>query len=243
MARWRRTAVVAGLAVAAALGLTAIAGAQSLPDLDLGDPPAELCSTVFAADAFEGFLPDGEVAPGERVRLTVEWQTGNVDDDKVDILGCVAVDGEPAGALATLGRQVDNDGEHHLTFLLPDDLAAGVKVCERSAVIDSGSDITRTSATCWSVTPAPGSAVAAPSEKAAGPELAEAAPGPEAASADGAPEAGSEPVVAGTVEERGAANLPRTGSGSRPLGALAGVALLLGGLAVALGAPGARKVA
>ncbi|MGH8975333.1 MAG: hypothetical protein ACRD0C_19275, partial [Acidimicrobiia bacterium] len=49
--------------------------------------------------------------------------------------------------------------------------------------------------------------------------------------------------VAGATEERAAAEaaapdtLARTGSGSRPLGALAGTAIVLGGLAVALGGP------
>ncbi|MGH9042117.1 MAG: hypothetical protein ACRDZ3_18005, partial [Acidimicrobiia bacterium] len=51
------------------------------------------------------------------------------------------------------------------------------------------------------------------------------------------------PGVTGATEEREAAAatapdaLPRTGSGSRPLGALAGLTIILGGLAVALSGP------
>lgn len=237
MDRRRRWAVLGGLAVAVSLGMAGMAGAQSGPELDLDDPPEELCSAVFTARAFDGFLPEDEAAGGDRVRVTVEWQSSNVDADRVDILGCVAVDGEPAGGLATMGRKVKNDGKHHLSFLLPDDLRAGAKVCERSAVIGSGADISRTPATCWSV------AAATAGEEAAAPAPVEAGPRPQADVAGPQIPAGPGPVVAGAVEERGGAvALPRTGSGSRPLGALAGAALGLGGLAVALGAPGARKV-
>jgi hypothetical protein len=234
------------------LGFSGGGWAQTVPDLDLGQAPKDLCRAIFAAGAFEGFLPKGEVAAGEPVSIAVEWQPSNVATDKVDLLGCMSVDGQLADGLATLGRQVDNDGEHHLSFLLPDDVGLGAKVCERSAVIGPKADITRTPATCFAVAsakeeqaaPPARQAAAAPAEPKAAPAEPKAAPAaPKAAPAEVKPAAGpAAPVVAGATEEKAAAAAPddalaRTGSGSRPLGALAGIAIVLGGLAVALGGP------
>lgn len=243
----RRWAAGAGLVLVATFGFSGVGGAQTAPDLDLGQAPKELCRTVFAAGAFEGFLPKGEVAAGEPISIGVEWLPSNVAADKVELLGCMAVDGQPADELATLGRQVENDGEHHLSFLLPDDIGLGAKVCERSAVIGPNADITRTPATCFSVASAKEMAAAPAPRPAAAATPAKPAPAPEAKAApaeskDVQPAAGPPaPVVAGATEERTPAAAPdtlaRTGSGSRPLGALAGLAIVLGGLAVALGGP------
>jgi hypothetical protein len=247
MARARRWAAVSGLVVAMTAGFTAMVGAQTVPDLDLGQAPKDLCRTVFAAGAFEGFLPEGEVAAGEPISVAVEWQPSNVTAEKVDLLGCMSVDGQPADGLSTLGRQVANDGEHHLSFLLPDDVALGAKVCERSAVIGPKADITRTPATCFAVASANEGEVAAapPSRQEAAAAPAKPAPA-ESKAAPAAPDvkpaAGpAAPVVAGATEEKASAAAPdtlaRTGSGSRPLGALAGLVIVLGGLAVAVGGP------
>jgi hypothetical protein len=252
MKRARRWATGAGVALAVAFGFAAAGGAQTVPDLDVGQPPKDLCGVVFAPGAFEGFLPKAEVAAGEPISIAVEWAPSNVTADKVDLLGCVSVDGQPAEGLATLGRKVENDGEHHLSFLLPDDLGLGAKVCERSAVIGPNADITRTPATCFSVAsakqevaaspPARQSAAAAPAKPVTAPAPAPA-PAP-AESKNVKPAAGpAVPQVAGATEERPAAQaeapdtLARTGSGSRPLGALAGIVIVFGGLAVALGGP------
>ena len=246
MARARRWAAVSGLVVAMTAGFTAMVGAQTVPDLDLGQAPKDLCRTVFAAGAFEGFLPEGEVAAGEPISVAVEWQPSNVTAEKVDLLGCMSVDGQPADGLSTLGRQVANDGEHHLSFLLPDDVALGAKVCERSAVIGPKADITRTPATCFAVASTKdGLAAAPPARQEAAAAPAKPAPA-ESKAAPAAPEvkpaAGpAAPVVAGATEEKASAAAPdtlaRTGSGSRPLGALAGLVIVLGGLAVAVGGP------
>ena len=226
----RRWGAGAGLALAMVVGASGIGGAQSLPDLDLSQSPTELCSTVFSPGAFQGFLPKGEVAAGEPISITVEWQKSNVAADKVDLLGCVTVDGQPAKGLATLGRKVDNDGEHHLSFLLPSDLRLGAKVCERSAVIGPRADITRTPATCYAVASAP-EEVAAPATPE--PREAAAAPASTPAVVPAAPKAApadtkktvagpAAPEVAGATEEREPAaaaaptTLARTGSGSRP---------------------------
>ncbi|HEY3240858.1 MAG TPA: hypothetical protein VGL92_14915, partial [Acidimicrobiia bacterium] len=138
------------------------------------------------------------------------------------------------------------------SFLLPDDIGLGAKVCERSAVIGPQADITRTPATCFAVASAKEQAAAPPARQAAAaptPAETKAAPAPAEAKAAPAetkevkPAAGpTAPVVAGAAEERtpaaaGADTLARTGSGSRPLGTLAGTAIILGGLAVALGGP------
>jgi hypothetical protein len=250
MKRARQWVAGAGLALAVTLGFAGPGGAQT-PDLDLGQPPKDLCGAVFAPGAFEGFSPTGEVAAGEPISIAVEWLPSNVAADKVDLLGCVAVDGQPASGLATLGRKVDNDGAHHLSFLLPDDLGLGAKVCERSAVIGSNADITRTPGTCFTVASAK-DAAAAPAMPASPPARQSAAvapaqpvtaPAPAAAeSKDVKPAAGpAAPEVAGASEEQTPAAAPdtlaRTGSGSQPLGALAGMAIVLGGLAVALGGP------
>jgi hypothetical protein len=238
----RQWAAGAGLALAVTFGFSGVGGAQTVPDLDLGQAPKDLCRTVFAAGAFEGFLPKGEVAAGEPISIAVEWQPGNVTAEKVDLLGCMSVDGQPADGLATLGRQVDNDGEHHLSFLLPDDVGLGAKVCERSAVIGPKADITRTPATCFAVASAKEEAAASPPARQAAaapatPAKAKAAPADTIKPAAGP----AAPVVAGATEERAPAAAPdtlaRTGSVSRPLGALAGIAIVLGGLAVAVGGP------
>lgn len=250
MARARRWAAASGLMVAMTAGFTAMVGAQTIPDLDLEQAPKDLCHGVFAAGAFEGFLPEGEVAAGEPISVAVEWQPSNVTADKVDLLGCMTVDGQPADSVATLGRQVANDGEHHLSFLLPDDIGLGAKVCERSAVIGPKADITRTPATCFAVASAKdGQPVAPPARQAAAATPAKPAPATPA-EANAAPAPTKEvtpavgpaaPVVAGATEEKAPAAAPdtlaRTGSGSRPLGALAGLAIALGGLAVAVGGP------
>jgi hypothetical protein len=248
----RRWAAGAGLALAVTFGFSGAGGAQTVSDLDLGQAPKDLCRAVFAAGSFEGFLPKGEVAAGEPISVAVEWQPSNVAADKVDLLGCMSVDGQPADGLATLGRRIDNDGEHHLSFLLPDDVGLGAKVCERSAVIGPKADITRTPATCFAVASAKEAATPearqsaaaapakpAPSEPKAAPAEAKAAP---AEPKEVKPAAGpAPPVVAGATEERAPAAAPdalaRTGSGSRPLGTLAGVTIILGGLAVAMGGP------
>ena len=247
MAGARRWAAVSGLVVAMTAGFTAMVGAQTIPDLDLDQAPKDLCHGVFAAGAFEGFLPEGEVAAGEPISVAVEWQPSNVTADKVDLLGCMTVDGQPADSVATLGRQVANDGEHHLSFLLPDDIGLGAKVCERSAVIGPKADITRTPATCFAVASAKDdqAAAAPPARQEAAAAPAKPAPA-ESKAAPAAPEvkpaAGpAAPAVAGATEEKAPAAAPdtlaRTGSGSRPLGALAGLAIALGGLAVAVGGP------
>ncbi len=253
MMRARRWAAGAGLALVATFGFSGVGGAQT-PDLDLGQAPKDLCRAVFAAGAFEGFLPKGEVAAGEPISIGVEWLPSNVAADKVELLGCMAVDGQPSDELATLGRQVENDGEHHLSFLLPDDIGLGAKVCERSAVIGPNADITRTPATCFAVAsakeaaaPAPAprnAATAAPAQPVPAPAPAEAKAAP--ATKNVQPAAGpAAPEVAGATEERTPAAAPdtlaRTGSGSRPLGALAGLTIVLGGLAVALGGPRAAR--
>jgi hypothetical protein len=250
MKRARQWAAGAGVAVAVTFGFAGAGGAQT-PDLDLGQPPKDLCGAVFAPGAFEGFSPKGEVAAGEPISIAVEWQPSNVAADKVDLLGCVTVDGQPAEGLATLGRKVDNDGAHHLSFLLPDDVGLGAKVCERSAVIGSNADITRTPATCFTVASAK-TGVAAPAASpparqsaAAAPAQPVTSPAPAAAESKNVkPAAGpAAPVVAGATEEKSPAGaaapdtLARTGSGSRPVGALAGIVIVLGGVAVALGGP------
>jgi hypothetical protein len=251
MQRARQWAAGAGVAVAVTFGLAGAGGAQT-PDLDLGQPPKDLCGAVFAPGAFEGFSPKGEVAAGEPISIAVEWQSSNVAADKVDLLGCVAVDGQPAGGLATLGRKVDNDGAHHLSFLLPDDVGLGAKVCERSAIIGANADITRTPATCFSVASAKEAAAPAAASPparqsaAAAPAQPVTAPAPAAAESKNVmPAAGPTlPEVAGATQEKTPAaeaaapdTLARTGSGSRPIGALAGIVIVLGGLAVALGGP------
>jgi hypothetical protein len=246
MKRARRWAAGAGVAVAVTFGFAGAGGAQT-PDLDLGQPPKDLCGAVFAPGAFEGFSPMGEVAAGEPISIAVEWLPSNVAADKVDLLGCVAIDGQPAEGLATLGRKIDNDGAHHLSFLLPDDVGLGAKVCERSAVIGSNADITRTPATCFTVASAKTEAASPPARQsaAATPSQPVTAPAPAAAeSKDVRPVAGpAAPVVAGATEEKAPATaaapdtLARTGSGSRPIGVLAGIVIVLGGLAVALGGP------
>ena len=247
----RRWGAGAGLALAVTFGFSGAGGAQTVPDLDLGQAPKDLCHAVFAAGAFEGFLPKGEVAAGEPISVAVEWQPSNVTADKVDLLGCMSVDGQPADGLATLGRTIDNDGEHHLSFLLPDNVGLGAKVCERSAVIGPHADITRTPATCFAVASAKTEPAVTPQARqtaaAPAPAQPKAAPAePKAAPAETKevkPAAGpAAPVVAGATEERTPAaaapdTLARTGSGSRPLGTLAGMAIILGGLAVALGGP------
>jgi hypothetical protein len=86
---------------------------------------------------------------------------------------------------------------------------------------------------------AAGPAKPAPAEAKAAPAAPKAAP---AETKEVKPAAGPPaPVVAGATEERTPAAAPdtlaRTGSGSRPLGALAGTVIVLGGLAVALGGP------
>ncbi|MGH8990613.1 MAG: hypothetical protein ACRDZ7_03700 [Acidimicrobiia bacterium] len=239
----RRWAAGAGLLLGFVGIIPGTSSAQTVPDLDLGQAPKELCRTVFAAGAFEGFSPKGEVAGGEPISIAVEWQPTNVGADKVDLLGCMSVDGAAAEGMATLGRKVDNDGQHHLSFLLPNDLPLGAKVCERSAVIGPNADITRTAATCFTVAsamePAKEAAAAPVRQQQAAPKPVTAA-APVEASKDVKPATGpSLPEVAGATEEQAAApdTLARTGSSSRVLEALAGMTIILGGLAVALGGP------
>ena len=263
MRRVRWTAAVVVTAVLGGWAGTAAAQPVTEP-IDLEGSPAEACTAVFGAGAFGGFLPKGNVAAGEPVSVDLSWNKALFPVETVDMVGCVSVDGAIADGMAAVERSVENDGEHRRSFIVDRDVRLGAKVCERTAVIgpegDAGPVVRRLGANCFTVAsasqaggPTPAAEAPAPpapskEEKPAAKEEV-AAPAPKPAAGPMVP---GEPAVAGATENREPAAAPapaepapasaapaelgRTGSPARSLTVLAGLLLLLGGVAVAFGA-------
>lgn len=230
------------------------------------DPPPELgadlsaaaaCRTVFAPDAFEGFLPTGKVTAGQGTAVHIPWKRAEWTGELTDVLGCVSVDGELVDGASMRARSVDNDGSHTHHFTVPEDVKTGSTVCQAALLVglsatgEPASD--RLDPACFRVVAEPAAAAAPAAPAAPTAPAASAAPAGPPVPKPGPDEA----VVAGATETRsgsssgpgaptgdetdqaapaeGPAQLSRTGAGSRPLTALAGALLILGGLGVGLG--------
>ena len=249
-------AVLLTVGVAAAVPAGAATEEERIPAIGASTPAAEACTASFPAGAFDKAADEATVAPGQPMAVDVRWRTGWHSGDQVDVLGCVAANGRfVAGAVE---RGVANNGLWVHRFTVPADAANDIHVCEAAVVIGPGADgvpqAERADPACFTVAaaavkaePAPAAANPAPAATvgketttpttpAAAASTPARTPGRTAAAVEQAAPAaapGSAPAAPGL--EAPATPLPHTGARERLLVLLAGVLLMVGGLAFGLG--------
>jgi hypothetical protein len=251
------------LLVVAAMTVTGGASASAHESHPEG---AAACSEILQGTTTGGLEaattpPEGsKVQPGGVVEVTLRWDPDEFDGDELHVaLHCVTVDGVLAEALSALDRDGANDGKFAHSFTVPAGLPDGTKVCDRGYVSSEGdgedsdtdsrdedSERVKSTEVCFQVispapevpaVTAPAPAPPAPSTAPSPPPVA-AAPAPQPDVVQGADLARQQAAVTQPVPLD---TLPRTGSPSRAVFLLAGLALLGGGGAVALSVPRPRR--
>ena len=247
-------ALGAVLLVAAAAGPAGAATEEERIPVISNMPATEACTASFPAGAFDKAASEAAVAPGQPVAVDVTWRPAWHQGDKVDVLGCVAANGHFVAG--TIERAVSNNGLWVHKFAVPADAANDARVCEAGIVIGPGADgapqAERSDAACFTVAaaaakpapapaaanPAPAAAVGKETSTPAAPAAAEKAP---PAAAEKAAPAAPTPRVAAAAPAPVAApkppttQLPHTGARERVLVLLAGILLIVGGWALAVG--------
>jgi len=258
--RLREVAVRVGAGVVFSVGLSlatvGVAGGAasaapggSVPVLKPGLSNTGSCTAVFGKpDGMAGAPSGGDIRPGGPVSVDVVWGSGWESAGTVEVLGCTALDGTFVDRLSTRVPRADNNGRFVHTFTVPAEAAPGARLCQQGAVIGLSAtrqpQIERVDARCFTVAaPDPAAVPPAPMAAATNPTttsttghgesrtaaaVSEPEPGPAAAAPPEAPA----PVQA---QAPAASNLPRTGAADRLTTVAAGLLLVLGGGAIALG--------
>ena len=217
---------------------------ERIPAIGASTPAAEACTASFPAGTFDKAVSEATVAPGQQVAVDITWRTAWHQGDKVDVLECVSANGRFVAG--TIERGVANDGLWVHKFAVPASAGNDVRVCEAGVVIGPGASgapqAERTDPDCFTVAAA--AVKAEPAPAAADPAPA-AAVGKETTTPATPAAAAAPPRTAAAAEQAGApashaaqvpaTNLPHTGARDRALALLAGVLLIFGGWALAVG--------
>ena len=256
--------MAAGLAAGAALAAVAPSARVPSPaeetceEVGQGEPTGKLHKTTVP--------PDGsEVEPASPIEVTLEWDASALEGALLHkALDCVWVDGRLVPQLSVEQRNAPNDGRFLHRYVVPADLPAGSKVCDRGFVSGgmTGDTFSRhkSKEVCFTVKPPLPATVPAPLTPAPltpapltpAPPDRPAEPVPDASRATlGAPET-PEPTPAPPLQAAPAVTpappappaprsplqpvLPQTGGRGRPLLVAAGADLAFAGLALIAGA-------
>lgn len=214
---------------------------------------ADVCENVFGSEPTGDLTirtspPDGAtVRPGQEIEVTLKWDAGMLGGPELHgWANCVTVDDVVRPDLSAGGGNGANDGSLSVGVKVPDTVKAGSELCTQAVVVGQhGDDVSAqrrdmreeanleeamSECLCYTVAaPVPAPPPPPPPRQ---PEDIFPPPPPPQVLPAGEP---APPQVLPAVERRPEATLPRTGP-SRALLLLAGVALLLGGLAVMGGA-------
>jgi hypothetical protein len=219
----------------------------------------QTCPEILDGHASSGHLrkttepADGsEVHPGDTVHVTLRWHRDDFDADVLHkALDCVTVDGDLVAPASVQERDTDNDGLFEHAYTVPGDAPPGSRLCDRGFVSGPGEsdDFERQTSNdvCFVVVPTPTTTTTTATTTTTRPEV-EVTPIPiiRAQVAQGG-RAGTEvesvSLTSPAPHDRppsvlvAAQEIPATGAEDRTLVALAGLAFLTGGAAVAAAAP------
>jgi hypothetical protein len=220
--------VVLGTAGGPALAATG----EGLPMPNPSTSTAEACKAVLGKAAPATASPQ-PATPGAHLAVDIVWGP-DWASSTVEVLGCTTIGGHYQDGLSTLVRRADNTGRFAHEFTVPEAATAGSQVCEQGAVIGRSASgaarIHRTDARCFLVAAGRVAAAAEPAAAPAPPSSPPVTPAAAPRTAE-ATTAAPPPAAATRTPEP----LPRTGTAERHTTATAGLLLVLGGGAVALG--------
>lgn len=230
---------------------------SGIPTVPAAAAAVDACRTVFGPEPFGATPSEGIVSPGDPLSIDVTWGGGWKPGQTLDLLSCTAVDGVFSEHLSVRTRAAEDDGVFVHDFRVPSDAPDGATVCQRAVVIGQAPagapKAERLEPSCFTVNSdaasPPRSTTPDASANGASPITGKGARGaagsPAASSAPSSPPAhasGSEHERKGhsAVPAPPTSDLARTGPAQRILFLVAGVLLLMGGWAVAVGRPVTR---
>ena len=248
-----------GVLVAAALGAAGLfagggavlAATEQTPGPEPGSPEqmdyfADTCRHEFQRPPTLWGRVDNVTSPGpgtavggDVIDIHLSWDPADWTDTWVEkVLNCVSLDGVPVPELTHEERPAPNDGAYDRLLLVPEDIRSGRLLCQQGFVYGmfsrGGYTLTSSPRVCFTTQAAPPppttttteppttTTTEAPTTTTTEPQVARVAAH--------APEPAPAPAPAP------ARTLPRTGPHDRLLVLGAGLALAMGGLAVAAGA-------
>jgi LPXTG-motif cell wall-anchored protein len=183
----------------------------------------------------------GTALAGDVIDINLSWDPADFDDTWIEkVLNCVSIDGKPVPELTDEERPAPNDGAFSRELVVPEDIEGGRLLCEQGFAYGNlsrgGYSLISSPRVCFTTEAAPPPPPTTTTEPptttttAAPPFVAPAAPPPPPRTGAGAPVPAPAPVPVPEKKE-----LPKTGPHDRLLLLGAGVALAMGGLAVAAG--------
>jgi hypothetical protein len=182
----------------------------------------------------------GTALAGDVVDISISWDPADFDDTWIEkVLNCVSIDGQAVPELSAEERPAPNDGAFGRQLVVPEDIESGRLLCEQGFVYGNlsrgGYSLISSPRVCFTTEaapPPPPPTTAPPTTTTTeAPTTTTTEPLPARAAA-GAPTPAPAPAPAPAPVK----TLPRTGPHDRLLLLGAGVALAMGGLAVAGGA-------